>query len=568
MVYMDPPYGIKFGGNFQPFVKKRDVKDGDDDSISREPEMVQAYRDTWELGVHSWLTYMRDRLLLMREMLTDSGSCFVQISDENVHLVRNIMDEVFGRENFMNVITMQKRSPQPDKFLSGVADYLVWFSKNKVSCKYNQLYKFMESEDIDEGFTTSDLTSSHAYHRTSFEFEGQNFSPVNRYWSTSVKGLKKLAEAGRLVVSGSTLRYKRYKKDWPYRLVSNIWDDVMFSTFKEDKIYIVQTSTKAIQRCMLMTTDPGDLVFDPTCGSGTTATVAEQWGRRWITADVSRVPLSLARQRLLTATYPYYKLKGESPGNGFVYQRKQNKKGEEVGGIVPHITLKSIANNEPPDEEVLTDKPEADTATTRISGPFCVEAILPTPLSLTDTAATPAPADDNAAGHIPRMIEILRLSSQIRLPQNKTLNLKQVRPPAKSLNLHAEAIADDKTVAVVFGPANGAISERVIVDAAKEARNKDYSLLLIVAFAIEPPARKTVEESEETLHIPALYVQASTDLAMADLLKNMRSSEVFAVCGQPDVHFYQSKLDDGEILYQVTLRGLDVFDPPPWRPRP
>jgi len=265
MIYIDPPYGIKYGSNFQPFVNKRDVKDGKDEDLTAEPEQIRAFRDTWELGIHSYLTYLRDRLLLARELLTESGSIFVQISDENVHHVRELMDEVFGAGNFQRVITIQKRSPQPDKFLSGVADYLIWFSKDRDRSKYNQLYWLSQGECNGNEFVTSDLTSSHEYHRTPFEHEGQVFSPGSRYWSTSIEGLTNLARAGRLVVSGSTLRYKRFNSDWPCQLIGNIWGDVVFAPFLEDKLYAVQTSVKILQRCILMTTDPGDLVFDPTC---------------------------------------------------------------------------------------------------------------------------------------------------------------------------------------------------------------------------------------------------------------------------------------------------------------
>ena len=351
----------------------------------------------------------------------------------------------------------------------------------------------------------------------------------------------------------------------------------------DPKVYVVQTGKSVIQRCILMTTDPGDLVLDPTCGSGTTAVAAEQWGRRWITTDVSRVPLSLARQRLLTATYPYYQLKDEKrgPGGGFIYARKQNKKGEEVGGIVPHITLKSIANNQPAAEEILVDKPETAANTTRITGPFCVEAVLPTPLSpeleKTDQESInepPAPdqnlSADNENNHIPRMIRILQLSPVLHLQDNNKLNLNNIRPPAKALNIHAEGSRvnpkhpdQNDPIAIVFGPANGAISERAVIEAGKEARHKNYTLLLVIAFAIEPAARQTVEQGEATFGLPAIYAQASTDLAMSDLLKNMRSSQIFSVVGLPDATLKKSpeKAEDGSDLWQVTLHGLDIFDP-------
>ena len=607
MVYMDPPYGIKFGGNFQPFVRKRDVKDGDDDALSREPEMVQAYRDTWELGIHSWLTYMRDRLLLARELLTNSGSCFVQISDENVHLVRGVMDEVFGRENFCSIINYRTTTNQTSKIISSDFDYVVWYAKTKSMLKFQKIYasrkgthwvnydfvrlpdgtcrkmtsKEKENPDsLPSGskiYRRDNLTAASKSDSTSFDFpyEGKEYSPHKGGWSTNLEGMNKLMEAERLEAYGTTLSYRRYSEDFPYFPINNSWNDTATGGYSADKIYAVQTNEKVIQRCMMMTTDPGDLVFDPTCGSGTTAVVAEQWGRRWITTDVSRVPLALARQRLLTATYPYYQLKEQQrgPGGGFVYARKQNKKGEEVGGIVPHITLKSIANDEPPAEEVLVDKPETEKNTVRISGPFCVEAVLPTPLSPESSGADetaiqePPPEEvlDNEENHIPRMIRVLQLSPVLHLQNNKQFNLTNIRPPAKALNLHAEGENADNSepVAIVFGPANGAISERAVVEAGKEARHKDYKMLLVIAFAIEPAARQTVEHGETTFGLPATYAQASTDLAMADLLKNMRSSQIFSVVGLPDVELKKApeKAEDGGDLWQVTLHGLDVFDP-------
>ncbi len=605
MVYMDPPYGIKFGGNFQPFVRKRDVKDGDDGSISREPEMVQAYRDTWEYGIHSWLTYMRDRLLLARELLTDSGSCFVQISDENVHLVRGVMDEVFGKENFVRQITFFKTTGKSGKFLDETADYLLWYAKDINRTKFTQLYQSREyggdgakqyrylmstdkqwREIKDEEFldvpalrkkgkifSHDNFTAQSGSETTTFAFEldGQTIVPPgNGGWKSNKEGVENLKKHNRLIRIGNSPRYVRLFDDFPIYALTGHWTDTIISGFGEKKSYVVQTAVSVIQRCMLMTTDPGDLVFDPTCGSGTTAVVAERWGRRWITTDVSRVPLALARQRLLTATYPYYQLKEpqRGPGGGFVYARKQNKKGEEVGGIVPHITLKSIANDEPPAEEVLVDKPETEKNTVRISGPFCVEAVLPTPLSPEAAplqVREPDPLPDEEDNYIERMIEVLRLSPMLKLPGNQTFRLDKVRPPAKSLDLHAEAENPDnkEAIAIVFGPANGAISERAVIEASKEARAKDYRMLLVIAFAIEPAARETVEHGEATFGLPALYVSASTDLVMSDLLKNTRSSEIFSVVGLPDVKLekLKEKTEDGSDLWQATLRGLDVFDP-------
>jgi adenine-specific DNA-methyltransferase len=337
-----------------------------------------------------------------------------------------------------------------------------------------------------------------------------------------------------------------------------------------------------------MTTDPGDLVLDPTCGSGTTSYVAEHWGRRWITIDVSRVPLALARQRLLTATFSYYQLResNRGPSSGFVYVRKQNKKGEEVGGIVPHVTLESIANNEPPKEEVLVDRPEVDNKIVRVTGPFAFEATIPTPVDWDADGVEDSGTDPSErASFIDRMLEVLRRSPVIMLPGNKSITLKNIRLPAKTLSLSAEAVVpaeeigkpesimqlvdwteekegkklsvSDKAVAVVFGPESGAVSINLVENAAHEANAKHYSHLLVIGFAIEAKAREAIENCDKVFNIPATYVQMTPDLMMGDLLKNMRSSQIFSVCGLPDVKVKKVKGDK----YQVELLGLDVFDP-------
>ena len=351
--------------------------------------------------------------------------------------------------------------------------------------------------------------------------------------------------------------------------VSNLWADISgaVQSRTDPKVYAVQTSPQVIQRCLLMTTDPGDLVLDPTCGSGTTAYVAEQWGRRWITIDTSRVPLALARQRLLTATYPWYDLKdeGRGPAAGFTYKRRQNRKGEEVGGIVPHVTLKSIANNEPPAEEVLVDRPEEKKGITRVSGPFVFEATIPTPVDWEGDGIEDSGVPNVAESHgsfVERMLEVLRKSPVLRLTGNQTVELKQLRQP-RSKVISAEALADDKLVAIVFGPESGAISEKLVYEAAREANAKHYTHLYVIGFAIQPNARELVERCEDVTGIPATYVQATPDVMMGDLLKNMRSSQIFSVCGLPDVVLRKAaKQKAGESTqYEVEFRGLDVFDP-------
>ena len=604
MIYIDPPYGVRFGSNFQPFVRKRDVSHNDDEDMTREPEMVQAYRDTWELGLHSYLTYMRDRLLLARDLLTPSGSIFVQISDENLHHVREVMDEVFGSENFCGLIVFQKTGWKQSDLLSFVSDNILWYARSKEDVEYRQLWfnklesKTFQGQDVwveyvdgkrerlskDADFSLLP-DGARIFRHTSiksagasptgtvpFEFKGKIYHPgTGQHWKTTSDGLKSLAQKNRLLAFGNTLEFVSYLDDFPCSPLTNIWTDTVTSGFADPKLYVVQTNTEVIKRCLLMTTDPGDLVLDPTCGSGTTAYVAEQWGRRWITIDTSRVPLALARQRLLTATFPWHELKDgtRGPAGGFVYKRKQNKKGEDVGGIVPHITLKSIANNEPPVEEVLADRPEEVSGVTRITGPFCVEATIPTPVDWegdgVEDPQGPAVGAQHAVplrnqNHVDRMLEVLRKSSVLRLEGNKTVTFKNVRPPAKTLSLSAEALVTnggEKPVAFVFGPENGAVSEKLVYEAAREAHAKSYTHLYVIGFAIQPNARTLIDKCADVMGVPATYVQATPDLMMGDLLKNMRSSQIFSVCGQPEVKVHRTK----EKKYQVELLGLDVFDP-------
>jgi adenine-specific DNA-methyltransferase len=600
MIYIDPPYGVKFGSNFQPFVRKRDVDHNDDEDMTREPETVKAYRDTWELGLHSYLTYMRDRLLLARELLHPTGSVFVQIGGENLHHVRELMGEIFGENNFITVINFVTANAQTGTLLEDNCDYLLQYGRDKSVTKHRVpflpktelkggqvAYRFVELLDgvrrpmtkqerantdlLPSGariFRADKLMSSHPPGSFPVEFEGESYTPKKGYWSTGEKGMDRLKAARRLIAVGETLSYVRFIDDFPAFPIGSQWTDTITSGFTSDKVYAVQTNTKVIQRCLLMTTDPGDLVLDPTCGSGTTAYVAEQWGRRWITIDTSRVPLALARQRLLTATFPYYLLKddGRGPAGGFVYARRQNRRGEEVGGIVPHVTLKSIANSEPPDEEVLVDRPEIEGNVTRVSGPFCVEATIPTPVDWDGIgeAGDSIEADDYGS-YLDRMLDVLRRSPVLQVGGGKTVMLKNIRPPAKSLALSAEAMVDNGSeypVALVFGPENGAVIERSVYEAAREAYAKSYAHLYVIGFAIQPNARRLIEECESAVGIPATWVAATPDLMMGDLLKTMRSSQIFSVCGMPDIGFKKLPQAAGEPLrYEVTLRGLDVFDP-------
>lgn len=613
MIYIDPPYGIQFGSNFQPFVRKREVVHNADDDLTREPEMVQAYRDTWELGLHSYLTYMRDRLILARDLLHSSGSIFVQISDENVHHMRELMDEIFGKENFMNEIVFQRSSGFETKYLTSLFDIILWYSKDKEHAKYHQLFVkkdtgeltyydkielpngeiigVNEIDEIPEGsryLLYQPLVSSGTSNNLSydFEFDGKVYKcGSDRHWKTTKEGLQKLVDKKRIYASENTIKFVRYHDDYPVSELSNIWTDTVGLIAKN---YVVQTNVKILERCIQMTTDPGDLIIDPTCGSGTAAYTAEKWGRRWITIDVSRVPLALTRQRLLTATFPWFELRDENcgPSGGLVYKRKQNGRGEEVGGIVPHITLKSIANDEPPEEEVLVDRPEEISRTTRVTGPFTFEATIPTPMDWEQAGeTTKEELQEGYAAFVDRMIEVLRRSPVLHLGGGQSVQLHGIRPPARSLALSAEATVDAsapgqapslmdvvdeaeeksgarlpltrKPVAIVFGPESGAVSEALVFEAAREASAKGYTYLYVIGFAIQPNARKLIDDCEAVVGVPAAYIQATPDLLMGDLLKNMRSSEIFSVCGLPEVRIHKNK--DGQA--QVELIGLDTFDP-------
>ena len=380
-IYFDPPYGIKFNSNFQWSTTSRDVKDGAKDHVTREPEQVRAFRDTWRDGIHSYLTYLRD-MTVARDLLHESGSIFVQIGDENVHRVRAVMDEVFGDDNCISVIVVEKTSGAGMQQLDNVADYVLWYSRDRKQIKYRSQhiekslqdfsyeYKFVqdsagyrskENRDVtqpgDRIYAVKPLTSQTNASTTVYEynFRGKSFKSGVRQWATPIHGMDRLSKANRIELRAASIGFVRFFDDYPVVPTSNIWTDTGTGSFTDAKVYVVQTGTKVVQRCILMTTDPGDLVLDPTCGSGTTAYVSEQWGRRWITIDTSRVAIALARSRLMGARYPYYLLIDSPEGQikegevtrsapklaptrgdirqGFVYER------------VPHITLKSITNN-------------------------------------------------------------------------------------------------------------------------------------------------------------------------------------------------------------------------------
>ena len=583
MVYIDPPYGIKYGSNFQPFVNKRDVKDGKDDDLSQEPEMIKAFRDTWELGIHSYLTYLRNRLLLTRELLTDSGSVFVQISDENLHFVRNLCDEIFGAENFQALITFRKTSITfATEKLGGVCDYVIWYAKNNSKKKYNTLfiekviggvgatnYGFVELQDgerrrltagekanpsmIPRGsrvFSTENLVSSGTTDSCvyDFKFEGRTFKPLKgKSWKTNFTGMQRLIENNRILALGEDRPYFiTYFDEYPITKLTNTWYD---TRGEMDLKYVVQTANVIIQRCMLMSTDPGDLVLDITCGSGTTAYVAEQWGRRWITCDTSRVAIALAKQRLMTATYDYYKLAHEEQGvgSGFIYK------------TVPHITLGSIANNEPAATETLFDQPEIDKKKVRITGPFTVEA-LPAPVvkPLEDVGET----DDFTAKHTDWKDELL--ATGILGRNGAKIEFSRVETLSGTKFLHAEAETKElepRRAVICFAGETKPLDSRMVSLALDEMENlrPKPKLVIFAAFQFDPEAAKDIDETNWP-GITLLKVQMNTDLMTDDLKKKRSSNQSFWLVGQPDVELIKLEKGRDKGKYKVKVNGFDYYD--------
>jgi hypothetical protein len=620
MVYMDPPYGIKFASNFQPFINQRDVKDREED-LTREPEMIKAYRDTWEKGVHTYLAYLRDRLYLCRELLSERGSIFVQIGDENVHHVRELMQELFGADNHVATMWFRKSGSQTAEILPSAHDCLLWFSRDRSIVKSRPVFvagrtgawgtdqdlwlltgsgefrRLTRDERLDPTkrpagrlarHRTIESTSGSQSSRFAFELDGKEFLPKQTGgWSTSLEGMGRLEAAGRLLAIGESLRYVIYEDDFPYVALTTLWDDTMISGFGEPKKYVVQTSADVIARCLLMTTDPGDMVLDPTCGSGTTAYVAEQWGRRWITIDTSRVALALARQRLMTAGFSMYQTTdgGSDPSRNFDYKK------------VPHVTLKSIAQNprlDPDkvkgktkaeidaiiaasaDQETLYDQPEVVKGVTRVSGPFTVEAI-PAPI-LSPDADSPivggpqslvGDPDDaqasisaqNAGTHVSNLVSLLRQDGITFPGSKKKLMVPDLASRAGQF-IHAEGHAQgtEQFVAVSFGPQYGPVTVQQVEQAMRQANRAGFDLLVFAGFAFEAAATAAIDEPAER-EVKVLWTQIRPDLLMTDergnsLLKTTVSSQLFTAFGEPD-----AELAEAEDGWTVSINGVDIYDP-------
>jgi len=666
-IYLDPPYGIKFNSNFQWSTTSRDVKDGKSEHITREPEMVKAFRDTWRDGIHSYLTYLRDRLTVARDLLSDSGSIFVQIGDENVHRVRALMDEVFGEDNFCALIAVSKSGGGlgttgriPTRF-----DYLVWFTKKANQSKYRPLYD--ENDNPEEaGFTLVEIENGEVVSKSSLNgqipygarqclsqvltkpgpgqkydviYQDRTYTPGQRWWGTPPDSMQRLIKAGRILATGNSIRLCRYLDDFAYKIQSNLWDGIGGAT---DKTYVVQTSPEIIKRCILMTTDPGDLVIDPTCGSGTTATVAEQWGRRWITIDTSRVALALARARIMGSRYPYYFLADSREGQqkeadvsrsapkshpvrgdvrlGFVYSR------------VPHITSSVIANNieidviwdswqeklEPIREklnatvkknwkeweiprsadskwsdaaqklhsewwhlrsarqqeidksiaakaefEYLYDKPYEDKKKVRVAGPFTVESLSPHRVLAVDEddelidEVKKSAAERNFAEII---LDTLRVSGVQQSRKDNKIDFTALHPwPGRMVCAEGKYMEgnSEKRAAIFIGPEFGTVSRPDLVEAAREAADADFDVLIACAFNFD--AHST--DFDKLGRIPVLKARMNADLHMAEDLKNTGKGNLFVVFGEPDIDILDAGSGGSQDQIRVQVKGVDVFKP-------
>ena len=657
MIYIDPPYGISFGSNWQASARKRDVKDGKLADSAREAEQIKAFRDTWELGIHSYLSYLRDRLTVARELLTESGSVFVQIGSENVHLVRSLMDEAFGSENFSALISVRKTAT-PSATLDDAFFYIIWYARSTQAMKYRQLWLrrnalewFSKTPGGSWGveiagkrrpttaaeksdprilptdarlYALSKLNSAGSTNSPQdFEWGGRVHRPGARnHWKTSLEGLRRLDLANRLEARGGPPWFVRFHDDHPNVPITNLFEGTAGKS--EEAVYVVQTQPDVIQRCMLMCTDPGDLVLDPTCGSGTTAYVAEQWGRRWITVDTSRVALALARQRLMGARYPYYLLADSDAGrvkeqevadkpippvtvsndirHGFVYERVQ------------HITLKSIANNPDihegmsraeidaaikrhADFELLYDRPYEDKNRVRVSGPFTVESLSPhRSLAFESESATESEiagaAEVDAQAFEQTILDNLRKAGVQNGAKRERIEFASLEPYAGRF---VQAIGGRRTdadgtggapdmapdrIAIAVGPQYGTVDSSFIKEAAREALRADgVDLLCVLGFAFDPQATGSSKDDDVTLEtqdgfshvaersvgrIQVLFVRMNVDLLMGEALKKTGAGNLFTVFGEPDIELH----DNGDDTFTVDLRGVDVYDPSTGEVRP
>ena len=604
MVYIDPPYGIKYRSNFQPFTNKLNVAASDkDDDLTAEPEMIRAFRDTWEFGIHSYLSYLRDRLLLACSLLHESGSCFVQISDENLGLVQNIMGEIFGPDNLMSVISFRTKIPLNAAHVPNISDYLVWYAKDKSKIKFKRLFRSREigrntpftnvelRDGTDRKMTEEELSDptslpsgARAYRLTDllasgyteschyeFEMDGEKYYPPGRNsWKTTPGGMMKLVSAGRIRCQGTIPNYVFYANDYPVMQITNQWADTQGAT---GKVYAVQTATKIVERCILMTTDPGDLILDPTCGSGTTANVSERWGRRWITCDTSRIAVALAKQRIMTTTYDYYELAHPEEGvsSGFNYR------------IIPHITLGSIANDEPAPQEVLYDDPVKNRTRVRVTGPFTVEAV-PAPTvkpidNIEETDGQPADEAVVRTGETQRQgdwrDELFKTG--IRGKAGQRIEFSRLEPLAGTRWLQAEGetrpgdvdggFGEEATAriperaVISFGPDHAPMEQRQVALAIEEAQSlvPKPKIIVFAAFQFDPEAAKDIDETNWP-GVTLLKAQMNADLLTEDLKKKRASNESFWLIGQPDVELEKITGGEDKGKFRLSVHGFDYYN--------
>lgn len=584
-IYMDPPYGISYKSNWQLKLNDRNVKESADEHLSGEPEVIKAFRDTWELGIHSYLTYLRDRLLVARELLSASGSCFVQISAENVHLVRSLCDEVFGSQNFVAQITFRKKlMPLGAKTLESMADFLVWYARDGERVKYRQLYMASEPNpsgrwtglELPDGTrrplsgeerkdftripgdarifgTVSQIAPSYSSENVfPIEVDGRTYlPPKGACWVTTKEKMEKLRDSRRLQVEGDIPRYVLFHDDFPYQKLTNPWSDTAPAV---NAGYVVQTSNRVLERCILMTTDPGDLVLDPTCGSGTTAFVAEQWGRRWITSDTSRIALNIAKTRLMTATYDWYKLTDSQGGDvrhGFDYKE------------ILHVTLKSVVNDEPPTFEKLFDQPLVDKSKLRVAGPFTVETLQSYDVLSPDELADQSTSADALQHFTQRIYEHLKTAGVKNGARNENAVFARINPLAHEA-LHAEGwyaakTADGRDVErkayIHLGPQFGAVVKQQVNEAMKEARSRgDADWLIILGFAFDSDI--DTEGMTQRANFQVSKVRMNDDLLQSGLTKKDKKAASFVTIGEPDIAVHRAA---GTV--EVEIQGLDIYDP-------
>ena len=560
MIYIDPPYGIGYDSNFQQRIdtNKNDDKDRADDVLT-----IKAYRDAWTLGIHSYLSYLEERLYLCRELLADSGSLLVQINDEHVGKLRMLLDEVFGAKNHFAMIAFSKTTGFTNQRLSGVFDCLLWYAKDAEQIKYRQLYQpkpiglegsanyvhvefpdgtrrrltAKELEDLDKiprdwrVFRLSDLASQgEAKEPQPFEFEDRTYyPPKNSHWKTTIEGLQRLAKKRRIVSAGNRLAYVRYADDFPVSPLSNMWTDTGRSGFGEVKLYTVQTHTRVVERCIAMATDPGDLVLDPTCGSGTTAISAERLGRRWITCDTSRVALNIARQRLLSAVFDHYKTLNGTPSSGFSHK------------TVDRVTLRSVAYDLEPERVELFDQPEVDPDALRITGPF--EVMTLGRYSLEDWKGYVLNGNGGAEALANYVSVICRL-------YRKDAGLQD-----SAGTVHAVVESEEDRLGISVGPISGRVTARQIYEAVTEAAASGLDEVHLLGWAFESNVgeEKARLEAESNVRVQLMMIRPDT---LVEGLKIARPDTLFSPLALPDVHVEFS----GRSLVAVTLKGVAVFD--------